>query len=379
MLGDDAGRGALKEIDRQRQQTREGADRGAHIDSRRGVDQQDAPQIVENRVEQDRRADPDGEHSERRIGLVHEHFVDRDLDEDRQGKRQHLQGDRGHRDVAEHRAVADDFGEEPGKAEGSAFIAQREGAAQQQELAGPLPAERCLVEGQYVEAVSKGVEDADLVVIESEQDDAVVVRQPGDHRIGVAEALQVLPADLQFAAAHAAAAGDLRQQPGDVVVGPQRKVVLDAFGGKIDAVVPPDGDKALQCCFDWRSFHGAARITRSVTLEGRGTRSGHPGQDEPYQHGTQQELNRGARPVEPLDRPVPGGDESAERIGQPAIQFAIEIVHGSRSAACWLVGAWTGAVTQKGLGVLPLPLRHAGRRGAVLGMRRRCIWAIARR
>lgn len=126
---------------------REGADRGAHIDPRRGVDQQDAPQIIENRVEHDRGADPDGEHNECRIGLVHEHLVDGDLDEDRQGKRQHLQRDRGHRDVAEHRAVADDFREEPGKAERPALIRQRECAAQQQELAGPLPAERRLVEG----------------------------------------------------------------------------------------------------------------------------------------------------------------------------------------------------------------------------------------
>ena len=62
---------------------------------------------------------------------MHEHLVDRDLDKDRQGKRQHLQHDRGHRDVAERRAVADDFRDEPGKAEGPALIREREGAAQQ--------------------------------------------------------------------------------------------------------------------------------------------------------------------------------------------------------------------------------------------------------
>jgi hypothetical protein len=103
---------------------------------------------------------------------------------------------------------------------------------------------------QYREAVSQRVEDADLVLVKSEQDDAVAIGQPGDRRIGLAQALQVLPADLQFTTAHAAAARDLRQQPGDVVVGLQRIIMLDAVGGKIDAVVSRDGDKALQCCFE---------------------------------------------------------------------------------------------------------------------------------
>ena len=103
---------------------------------------------------------------------------------------------------------------------------------------------------QYREAVSQRVEDAGLVLVKSEQDDAVAIGQSGDCWIGLAEALQVLPADLQFAAAHATAARDLRQQPSDVVVGLQSIIMLDAIGGKIDAVVPRDGDKALQCCFE---------------------------------------------------------------------------------------------------------------------------------
>ena len=62
---------------------------------------------------------------------MHEHLIDRDLDKDRQGQRQYLQRDRGHRDVAECPAVAHDLRDEPGKAERAALVRQREGAAQQ--------------------------------------------------------------------------------------------------------------------------------------------------------------------------------------------------------------------------------------------------------
>jgi hypothetical protein len=91
--------------------------------------------------------------------------------------------------------------------------------------------------------------------VKTEHDDAIAIGKPRNCRVGLAEARQILPVDLQFTRAHAAAARDVRQQLGGVVVRLHRMIVLNAVDRKIDAVMPRHCSQALQCCFERGPFH----------------------------------------------------------------------------------------------------------------------------
>src|SRR5262249_12609404 len=146
VLHENAGGRALEEVDRQRQQACEGSRGDADVDLVRGEQQQVALEEGEGGIEQDGERDADRQNVERRVGVVHEHLVEDNLDENRYRKREQVQGQCGGEDVAEDPSLAQKLGDEPPKTKGLPLIGEAMHPLEEDRRSAPASAEGLLIE-----------------------------------------------------------------------------------------------------------------------------------------------------------------------------------------------------------------------------------------
>ena len=161
------------------------------VDAVRGVREQIGAQDGQDRLEDRNRDQPDDQHVERRHAVVHEHFVDHDLEEQRRDQREQLQEERGDDDLAELMAIFVNGAEKPGDVEPPRQVDQAGPPGHQYDAAVAGLFELSL--GHQVRARRTGRLDQDLVVarLAKQQKATVALGRDGRKR----RRLQALPGD----------------------------------------------------------------------------------------------------------------------------------------------------------------------------------------
>ena len=259
MLSEHACRHVLEEVERQVEHVLEGSGSDAQVDLVGGVQQQVVAQEIKTRIHGQGNGHAEPEYVQGGEGLVDQHLVDDDLEENRghQGDgidEQHRQGD-----IKEGHLLTKDLGDEPAQAERLVFVAEAPGAFEQEDLAGPDRLELLATQpqvfaagtGKRVETGNQGFRLPLALCPDNGRDDQVAaVAQPGHGRAGLFQLDQFLPAEAQLPGLQPQVAGHTQQfDRFDLLVG-QAVFVRQPVSGEFDLVFPGDDRKADQSGVD---------------------------------------------------------------------------------------------------------------------------------
>ena len=222
------------------------------IDAVGGVREQISAKPAHDRFEQRDAGKADDEHVERRLGPVHEHFVDHHLEEQGRDEREQLQEERGDEHLPQQMAIFPDRAQKPGEVEAPREAQQAGARGHEEEAAVPFRFERGArhearprrARRQHERLLGIGLRD-------QEKPAGFQRRDPRQRRMGEPIPLRAQDARLQpqflrkpqhIVKAHRVAAEavhDLARVCGDAMKAQQRHERGDAVRGRLAACVIP--------------------------------------------------------------------------------------------------------------------------------------------
>ena len=213
LVGHHARRIGVEIMDRQPQQVLDRAGSDLMVELAGDEGEQIIPQIVEAGVEEDQHADPGAQGIKRREGLVRDHLVDEQLEEDRHRERDQVHGQRRGHDVAHQGALGEQFRGEPGKAEGGVRLARRQWG-DHQGVALPRPLEVGAPEEERLAVAEQRVGDGNFlrpVAPRPHQDHGIAVFEQQQDRVAERGRAQAVPIEAGAFGAQPELAGQLDQ------------------------------------------------------------------------------------------------------------------------------------------------------------------------